>query len=301
MKYFNKMLITLSTAALVLTGCGADEGEQTSTDSATTQGRPAELDAESVTEIAELVPQEIRDKGQLDVAITVGMAPLNYAEPESEEMVGLNPDLASLVGDVLDLDVNIHGVTMDQIIPGMEAGRYDVTFANMGITPERAEVLDFVEYYFASANLGVRKGNPADLSSDTLCGVSIGVANGSYQHVSLLPKYTEECEANGEDALDINTFPEQQQALLALSSSRVDAVSLDGAVLLYAISQDDSYEDLGYMDDGANVGIGVLKGNELLEPVQLAMNHLSETELYQETLGSYGIDEFALEEFEVHQ
>lgn len=254
-----------------------------------------------VQEIADLVPDDIRDRGVIQVAMTIGMAPLNYPDEGSSDLVGFNPDIAEQLGELMDMDVEIHGVSLDQILPGIEAGRYDMAVSNMAITDERLQVLDFVEYYFSSSYMGVRTGNPDEISLDDPCGISIGVGNGSFQQTDVMPGLSQACEEAGEEPLDVQSFPDQQTAALALSSARLDAVAMDGPVLLYAADRDPNIEPLDRITEGSNVGIGVAKDTGLLEPVHAAVAELMENGNYGVTLENYGMTELGLDGTEVHQ
>lgn len=279
-------------SGLALSGCAPAEGP--GADTGDDPSNRQEVD--SVSEIAAQVPDDVAAKGTLDVATTVGMAPLNYPDPDSEEMLGFNVDIAEQIGDVLDLEVEMHGVSMDQIIPGMEAGKYDITASNMAITEDRSEVLDFVEYYFAATTLAAQTGNPEEVDLDNLCGTTVGVSKGSFQQVEVLPEYQKDCEETDDEPLEVETFRDQQSALLALSSGRVDAASADSAVIQYAIKQDESIEALGNMTDGSNLGIGVSEDSDLIDPLQDALQYLMDEGYYEETLEQWGMADLALDE-----
>lgn len=257
--------------------------------------------AKRVDTIAETVPSEIREKGQLDVVMTVGMAPLNAPDSSTGEMEGFNPELARQLAGVLGLDIKISGASLDQILPGMQAGRYDVTLSNMDISEERLEVLDFVEYYFSATGLGGLSDSDEKLDVDNLCGKAIGVSNGSFQMTEVLPGLSEECTSAGKPAVDIEAFPDQQKAALALLSQRVDGASMDGPVLLYASTQEPRIEQVARMTSGSNVGIGVGKDTDMTEPVAAALQYLMDSGEYDRLLKKFGMETLALTEAKVHQ
>ena len=71
-------------------------------------------------------------------------------------------------------------VNFDSIIPGMAAGRYDMTVSSMTPTDKRIAVIDFVDYMQVGNAIVVAKGKPP-LTQETLCGKRVGVLIGSYQ------------------------------------------------------------------------------------------------------------------------
>lgn len=297
--------ITLATvtAAALLAACAPvaiDDGTAPADGETGAVGAGERPVNEPVQEIADSVPAEIRDRGTLNVVMSSGMAPLNYPDASTGELIGFNPDIAHQLGEILDLEVELHEATGDQTIPGMQAGRYDISVNNQAVTDERLEAVDFVEYYFSSSYLGVQKGNPNDVSVDSLCGTTVGVSIGSYQQTVVLPELSDTCESEGEPALTIESFPDQQKAAMALTSGRIDAVSMDSPVLLYAAGQDDRIEPLEKMTEGSNVGITVTKGTGMLEPVQAAMQELIDNGNYEKTLAMYNMENVAVTEAAVH-
>lgn len=289
LRWYPAIGITLA----LLTGCSSAESAESSVDD----------DARSVAEFNEsaaaLVPAEIAEAGALQVATTIGMAPLGYPDEETGELAGFNVDIMKQVGEVLGLEIEMHGVSLEQIIPGIQAGRYDLTASNMAITEERQKVLDFVEYYFGSSSLATPAGNPEGLAADKLCGKSVGVSIGSFQQTQTLPAISETCTAAGSAAINMQEFPDQQKAVLAMNSGRIDAVAADSAILLYAADLNKQVEVVEKITAGSVLGIGMAEGSTLAEAIQAAVNDLIETGKYQETLEKYGIADLGIEHSEI--
>ena len=289
-------LVMVTVCVLLLSACSP---VKTDTTGAVGNGPPIEMST-AVPELAELVPEEYADRGYLNVVTTVGMAPLNIPDSATGQIEGFNPDLARHIAAVLDLEVKLSGASIDQIIPGMQAGRYDITFSNMAINDERLEVLDFVEYYFSGSALGVLEGNPLGLDADNLCGRAVGVSNGSYQMTKVLPKVSDECLQKAQSAISIQAYPDQQKAALALLSGRIDAVCMDGPVLAYATTQEPRLEKAANMTNGSHIGIGVNKHDRLVDAVQKALQYLIDTGVYEQLLERYGINDLGIEKAEVY-
>ena len=287
-----RVAISMAAIALLgLTGC-------TSSSAAPESDAMDEPSALFNDEAAALVPTAIAEAGVLQMVTTVGMAPLNFPD-ESGDLQGFNIDLMNELGEVLGLDVEVHGASMDQIIPGIQSGRYDITASNMAITEDRALVLDFVQYYFANSSLATLKGNPDEVSPDALCGMSVGVSNGSFQQTIVMPQKLEACAEAGAEPIDVQSYADQQKAVLALDSGRLQAVAGDTPILLYAASQNDRIEVGDKLTNGSILGIGMNEGSELVEPIAAAMAHLISSGTYKETLDRYGIADLGIETAEI--
>ncbi|MDK6259632.1 transporter substrate-binding domain-containing protein [Corynebacterium frankenforstense] len=250
-------------------------------------------------EVTALVPEDVASDGVLTVITADGMAPLNIPDAATGKIEGFNPDLATHVAALMGLETDIHASPFDQIIPGLQAGRYEVTFSNMAISDERREVLDFVHYYQSSTSLGVLEGRENEVTPETLCGRKVGASAGSYQMTTVLPEEAEKCEQIGAPELETAAFPDQQKALLALLSQRVDATAVDAPVLSYAASQETRLVENGKLTQGSTLGIGVTKGSDLSKAIEMAMKKLMENGGYDRLLEKYSMQDQRIESTEI--
>ena len=94
---------------------------------------------------ADLIP-EIQARGVLKV----GMAespPWQSPNPSSGEYEGINVDLAQRAADLMGVKLEVVPATWSTLIPGLSAKQYDVVFANLFATPQRALVVNFTDPY----------------------------------------------------------------------------------------------------------------------------------------------------------
>ena len=107
---------------------------------------------------------ELQEKG----TVTVGFANEKpYAYEENGELTGAAVAIAKEVFKGLGIK-NVEGKLQDfqQLVPGLNAGKFDVITAGMAINPERCENVDFGEPEMKyGEGLIVQKGNPLDLHS----------------------------------------------------------------------------------------------------------------------------------------
>ena len=107
-----------------------------------------------------LLPGSVASRGVLRVAIPTNEPPTQFYKEGSRYMTGVNPDIARLIGEALGLEVEIKVVNFDSIIPGMAAGRYDMTVSSMTPTDKRIAVIDFVDYMQVGNAIVIAKGQP---------------------------------------------------------------------------------------------------------------------------------------------
>ena len=248
---------------------------------------------------AAALPQAVKDKGELTVAIPEGAPPSGFVGPDGHTVVGFDPDFATALGQALGVKIVIQGTTFDQIIPGTGAGRFDLTVASMTPTAERHEVLDFVDYFRTGTNIGVPIGNPQNLSITTLCGRTVAVLKGSIQEGKIVPKLSADCTAAGNQAITAMAFPDMQATILALTAGRVEAVVQSAPPIAWAKLKGAPI-DLGVLDRWTNVGIATKRDNGLIQALGLATQHIIDSPSYQQMLGKWGLTESAITEAKVN-
>lgn len=281
-------VVTALSALLLTTACGPD-----STASAearpTTKGPTLAVD----TAAAGLLPSSIKESKTLRVAIPTNEPPVQFYRAGTKDMTGINPDMARLIGQALGVAVEIKVVNFDQIIPGIAAGRYDLTVSSMTPTAERMKVLDFVDYMQIGTAVAVPKGNPLKLDQNSLCGKGVGVLTGSYQLTVDVPTLDKACSAAGKPAIKTAQYQDTRQAVSALTSGRQEAVLADSPILSYAAKQNPAVS-VASTFEFAPVGVGMPKSSGLVKAVAAALGSVITTPAYQSALGTYGLETAAV-------
>ena len=235
-----------------------------------------------------LLPNSVTSRRVLRVAIPTNEPPTQFYKEGTRYLTGVNPDIARLIGEALGLEVEIKVVNFDSIIPGMAAGRYDMTVSSMTPTDKRIAVIDFVDYMQIGNAIVVAKGRPR-LTQEALCGRRVGVLIGSYQLTTNIPDYDQKCVASGQPPIDAAQFQDTRQAISALTSARLDAVLADSPILEFATTQDpDVVISENY--DFTPVAVGVTKEPPLVNAVAAALDTVITSSAYHEVLARYGLD-----------
>jgi polar amino acid transport system substrate-binding protein len=237
---------------------------------------------------AALLPASVAARRVLRVAIPTNEPPTQFYKEGTRYMTGVNPDIARLIGQALGLDVEIKVVTFDSIIPGMAAGRYDMTVSSMTPTDKRIAVLDFIDYLQVGNAIVVAKGAPP-MTQDTLCGKRVGVLIGSYQLTTNIPDYDQQCMAAGRPPIQTAQFQDTRQAISAVTSGRQDAVLADSPILEYAATQNPDVQ-ISAKYDFTPVAVGVTKEPPLVNAVAAALDTVITSDAYREVLKKYGLE-----------
>lgn len=272
---------TMLAAVVLLTGCsGSGEAATSSSTSNATFDE----------EIAALLPADIAEKGEIRIASGPGYPPILDLAADGTTLSGSQPEEMRMIGDVLGVEIVFEDIKFDALIPSLQSKKVDAAAAALGITADRLETVDFVSDFQGGTTLLVGEGNPEELSIETLCGHTVGVLKGSTENDVTLPEWDSDCTDAGKAKIEVSTFPTAADAVLALSSGRVEAtVSAVPPAVYQAEQSGGKLEALDVNHDPSPWGIAFPKGSELTEAFQAALEKLMETGEYQENLQRFGV------------
>jgi polar amino acid transport system substrate-binding protein len=179
-----------------------------------------------------MLPDDIKQKGTLAVAMPLDFEPFNYLD-EKNEKTGLDVDMIRAIGDKLGLKVDIQRMGFASMIPSVSGGRVDAAMAAMGILPARLPLVSFVRYGHFSNGLVVRKGNPTNLRNDDACGHTIAVEKGT-QPLLVWQKKSDECVAGGQPKIELLVFDGKGPQVLAVEAGRAEGAGVGFATAIVA-------------------------------------------------------------------
>lgn len=109
---------------------------------------------------------ELQEEGTVNVGFS-NEPPYAYENTETGELEGVNIEIATAVFEEMGIEeVNGHLTDWGELIPGVQAGQYDVITAGMAILPDRCENAIFSEPEMQyGEGLVVAADNPLDIQS----------------------------------------------------------------------------------------------------------------------------------------
>ena len=109
---------------------------------------------------AELI-DDVNDRGELRIALEADMPPFSFKQ--DGRLTGFDVELGELLAKELEVHPSILVTDNDDLLPGVESGKYDVAINHIVLTPELQERFDFSEPYLSTPELAIpfQKGNPA--------------------------------------------------------------------------------------------------------------------------------------------
>jgi polar amino acid transport system substrate-binding protein len=239
-----------------------------------------------------MLPDDVRQKGTLAVAMPLDFEPFNYLD-EKNQAVGLDVDMIRAIGERLGLKVDIQRMGFASMIPSVSGGRVDVAMSAMGILPARLPLVSFVRYGHFSNGLVVRKGNPTKLRNDDACGHVISVEKGT-QPLLVWQKKSEECVAAGKPKIELMVFEGKGPQVLAVESGRAEGAGVGFATAIVAAKHSNGRLEAapGGPVPGATVecGIAFNKQNvKLGQAMEAALKSLVKDGTYDKIWAAYDL------------
>lgn len=234
------------------------------------------------------------EAGTLTVVTSPYAAPLGLYADDDTTLIGNEVDLAQLIADGLDLDLNIQAAAWADWPLGIQSGKYDLILSNVTVTDERKELYDFASYRHDLLGFYAK----ADSSIDTIekaadvAGLKVIVGSGTNQE-KILQAWDEENIAAGLDPVEYLYFDDTASGALALKSGRADATFGPNATSAYAAAVDGETRLVGTVNGGwpltADIAAATAKGNGLIESVGIVLDFAIEGGEYAEVLERWGL------------
>ncbi len=214
-----------------------------------------------------------------------------YAPDESmsgNTMVGFDVDLIKAVATTLGVKVNENNVTFDNIIAGIQSGKFNIGNSSFTDTKAREKQVNFVDYFKAGEGVYTKASSSfAFKSLQSFCGVSVAVETGTVEQTDAAA-----VKCTGGKKVNVMTFPTQTLANTAVASGRALAGFADSQIAGYIVSTSKGVFKLaGNPVNVAPYGIATPKtaqGLALAKAIQAAIKTLIANGTYNSILKSYG-------------
>jgi polar amino acid transport system substrate-binding protein len=289
-------LAGLAVLGLVLAGCGSSSSSKTTTGGSITATSPA---VAADPTIAGQVPSAIKSKGVLEVGTEAQYAPNEFVAPDGHTIIGMDVDMVTSLAAVMGLKASFHNATFESIIPGIQAGRYDVGASSFTDTKEREKSVDFVTYYKAGISFYAKSSsNPGVTTIADLCGKTVAVEKGTVEQEGA-EEQSKKCTKEGKPAVTVLSFPGQNPVNLAVASGRAELGMADSPVVDYQVKlSNGAFKLTGQSYNFAPYGFAMAKNGGLAQPMLAALKKLMAEGVYTRILTRWGIQDGAITESE---
>ncbi|WP_394347307.1 ABC transporter substrate-binding protein [Streptomonospora litoralis] len=276
-------------ALLALSACGGGGGEGGTGGGAASPASTPSVQADP--ELADMVPQEIRDQGFVKIGTDSTYPPAEYLSPDGETVVGFDVQLFNAVAAKLDLQTRWQSSAFGTIVEGVDTGKYDVGVSSFTINEERMQQVNMVSYYTVGTQWFTAEGNPENVAPDDACGKNVAVQANTIQ-VPDIEARSQECVDNGEQQINVSKYKGQNQATESIISGRNDAGLADMPVAVYAVEQTEGQlQTIGEQYEAAPYGAITAKdATELAEAIRAGYQSIMDDGTYTEILAEWELD-----------
>lgn len=220
------------------------------------------------------LPQAIREHGLLRAGVRCDQPPYGFRGPDGG-FAGIETEMARQMAawafgsaDRIDLQC----VTADNRIPQLNARRVDLLIATLGVTPERARVIDFSEAYrWGGSDLLVRRDSPIR-TLDDVRNRTVIMLRGTTQALWF------DANMPGLNSLRLNTASDALQSLL---QGRGEAYAHDAATLIVIAARDPTLRMVGEPFAVSDAAVGLRKNEpEWMAWINAALARMKRENLY---------------------
>ncbi|HTJ07201.1 MAG TPA: ABC transporter substrate-binding protein [Caldimonas sp.] len=208
---------------------------------------------------------------------------------------GMIVDLAAAMSKQMGRTIVFKPMAFPALIPALEAKSIDIAFTVMNDTPEREQVLDFVDFFNFGTKLLVKKGNPEKIESlETACGKTVSTVQGSTQ-VKLAEDMSAACTKAGKQPISVMQYAQPSDARLQVQTGRVGAFLGNSPVMVYLAKTagDGQVFDVvaGHEYQPVPIGIAVPKSNTVLrDQLKKALDAVIADGTYLKILQKHGLE-----------
>ena len=251
-KKMKRMMTFLLAAAMgigCLSGCGSSGTETTGTASDSS---------------GQLTLEQIKEKGKLVVATEAAYEPFEYLD--GDKIIGYDADIFQKICDDLGVELDYQDMPFQGILAGLEAKKYDVAGACLGITKERADKYSMTYPIQEGTTVLIkRKSDDSIKTVEDMSGKIIGTQTSCYNEPDV-KSYSEQLVSEGKEGYsDLKTYDSFPEAYMELKNGTIDLVAQGYAQSATLVKNNpDDYEIVGVIGSKTYLGWAVRKADSEL-------------------------------------
>lgn len=200
---------------------------------------------------------DIKAAGVVKVATFDANPPFGSIDAKTHDIVGYDVDFAKALAKKLGVKLELVATNPANRIPLLQSGKADLIVADITITPERAQVIDFSTPYFVTGQQFLVPAKSAD-KLDAYSKARIGAVKGTTGEQALHQRFPQS---------RVLSYDDIPLALTALRNGNVQAITQDSTILAGLLAQAPDKADFKILPDllsKEEIGVGVKKGETAL-------------------------------------
>ena len=163
-------------------------------------------------------PDDTQEPAVLHMATEGTFPPYEYYD--NGQLVGIDIEVAGAIAEKLGMKLETTDIAFESIIPGVQAGKYDIGMAGVTVSEDRLQQVNFSDSYATGVQVVIVKEGGKVQSLDDMADAIIGTQSGTTGFIY----------ASGDFGDDhVKSFTKTTDAVEALKNGQVDCVLLDNA------------------------------------------------------------------------
>ena len=233
------------------------------------------------------VPEsQLVKKGTLVMSVNPTLPPVQYVD-QTGALRGMRVELGEEIAKRLCLKPEYVRIEFSAMIPGLQAGRWDMINTGIFYTEERAKLMQMLPYEDQAISISTAKGNPGKISKpDDLSGKTIGVELGGFEE-RRTRELDKQLTDKGMKGMNIRTYENFAMAFQSLRAGQVEvALSIDSTGAEYQKRGDFDRVISGLFPTPVALA---LKNKPLAETVAKVLNDMKADGSFQKLFTVYGV------------
>lgn len=225
-------------------------------------------------------------KGTLVMSVNPTLPPMQYVD-QTGALKGMRVELGEEVAKRLCLKPEYVRIEFSAMIPGLQAGRWDMINTGIFYTEERAKLMQMLPYEDQAISITTAKGNPGKIAKpEDLSGKTIGVEIGGFEERKTR-ELDKQLTDKGMKGMNIRTYENFAMSFQSLRAGQVEvALSIDSTGAEYQKRGDFDRVLSGLFPTPVALA---LKSKPLAETVAKVLNDMKADGSFQKLFTAYGV------------
>ena len=238
------------------------------------------------------LPPDIQAKKQITVGVNGIFPPMEFMNPGSEQLIGVDIEIAQAIGKTLGVKVVFDDQKFDQLLPSVTTGRVDFVISGLSDTAVRRKTFDFIDYFTSGTQAYTTKANAASLKSlEDLSGKTLAISAATDYLTTMQQWSKDNLEAKGKPPITILPVDSEASARLQIVQGRAQVSAISPEVLGWLAKQNPGqFVAVGPILAPDPYGICFKKDNTLLrDAVLAAMKEMVKDGTYKKILAKWEV------------
>jgi polar amino acid transport system substrate-binding protein len=253
----------------------------------------------SAAEKAIKLPASVKAKGQVTVGVNGIFAPMEFKTPGTEDLIGVDVEIAQALGKAMGVKVVFDDQKFDQLLPSVTTGRVDFVISGLSDTTVRRKSFDFIDYFISGTQAYTTKALAMDHKTlETFAGKTLAVS-ASTDYWGTMEKWSKEnLEAKGKAGFNLLAVDSEATARLQMVQGRAQFSAISPEVLGWLSKQNPGqFVPVGPVLAPDPYGMAFKKDNtELRDAVFEAFKRIHKDGTYKKILAKWEVGQSAVPE-----